>query len=570
MENSEVAALLAETALLMELGGENPFKIRSYRKAADVIEAHDGDLAALHREGRLQSLSGIGKGIAGDLGGLLDEGALAVLEELKARVPPGLVEMTRIRGLGPVRVRAIHQALGVASLGELEYACLENRLASLKGFGLKSQQKLLVEINLLKSYAGRFHIHYALAALDEAAGHLGRTAGVRAAAFSGEARRRLETVGGGALVAAADEPATALDAFLASGAAVEVQERSAALARVALRGGFSVDVAIVPPRDFAARLLWTTGSPGHLAALRARAGDKGLELGEGGLFHGGKRVPADAESAVYEALGLAFIPPELREGAGEVEAAAAGGLPTLVERGDLRGVLHVHTTWSDGSETVATMARAAAEKGFEYLGIADHSRTASYAGGLSIEELHEQGQEIDELNRKGGAFRILHGVESDILPDGSLDYPGEVLENLDFVVASVHSSFHLDREAMTARLVRAVENPATSILGHPTGRLLLGREAYAVDMEAVLAAAARCRVMVEINANPHRLDLDWRWLARCRELGVRVCINPDAHGIPGLDDVDHGLGVARKGWLGRESVANTLPVQDLAALWRKK
>jgi DNA polymerase (family 10) len=350
----------------------------------------------------------------------------------------------------------------------------------------------------------------------------------------------------------------------------EVEEISVVRTRVWLAGGLPVLVLAASPDRFADVLLSATGSEGHLAELEQRAAGKGIMFEAGRLRTRDAGIPASSEEEIYAALDLPFIAPELREGRGEVAAAAAGEIPALIEGGDLRGVLHVHTDWSDGAETLETMAEAARERGYEYLGIADHSRSAGYAGGLSAERLAEQGAAISALNNKWKDFRILHGVESDILPDGSLDYDRKDLARLDFVVASVHGSFSQDRETMTRRIIAAMEDPMTRVLGHPTGRLLLGRDPYEVDMDAVLEAAARLGVMIEINANPYRLDLDWRHLPRCRELGIRILINPDAHGIDGLGDVDYGIGVARKGGLGKEMVANCLPVEELAALWKRE
>jgi DNA polymerase (family 10) len=291
---------------------------------------------------------------------------------------------------------------------------------------------------------------------------------------------------------------------------------------------------------------------------------------EQGVLGGASDFNAPDEAALYQALGLDWIPPELREGEGEVEAAAQGALPRLVEGSDLKGILHVHTTYSDGTCSVAQMAEAVRARGYTYLGISDHSRSAGYAGGLSIERLKKQGEEIRALNRKTEGFRILHGVESDILKDGSLDYPDEVLKELDFVIASVHSQLRMDEAAMTQRIIRAVRHPSTSMLGHPSGRLLLGREACMLDLEAVLNACAEEGVMVELNANPHRLDVDWRWLKTCIELGIPIAINPDAHRVEGLDDIRYGLGAARKGWLGPAGVANGLPAEELLERWRAR
>jgi len=584
MDNSEVAALLAETALLLELAGENPFKVRSYRKVSDLIADLDEEVEGIHRSGGLEALPGVGKGISSDLRGLFEEGTLAPLEELRAQVPPGLVEMTRIRGLGVKRIRAIHETLAITTMGELEYACLENRLVTLKGFGPKMQASVLDQIEALRRYARYFHIHNASSLVARAKSFLEGCAGVSSVHVAGAVRRCAEVVAGARLVAVTDRPADSLEAFCAYDAIQErgdgsddrvhvLDDRVHVLddhVHVVVEGGLPLEVIACREAERASKLLFATGSAGHLEEIARRADSEGFDIAAEGLRGEGRVVETGSENDIYSALGLGFVPPEMREGTGEVEAAAEGVIPRLVTREELRGVLHVHTRWSDGAETVAAMADACRERGYEYIGISDHSRSAWYAGGLSAGELIEQGERIAELNRSFDRFRILHGVESDILPDGSLDYADDVLSKLDFVIASVHSVFNMDMETMTARLIKAMENRATSVLGHPTGRLLLGREGYPVDIDALLEAAARLGVMIEINANPYRLDLDWRHLARCRELGIRLLINPDAHNIPGLDHVDFGLGVARKGGLDKNLVANTLPVEELAPLLARR
>lgn len=570
MNNSDVAALLAETALLLELSGANPFKVRSYRKVSDLIAELDQEAEGLYRSGELESLPGVGKGIAGELDDLFEKGALPVLEELRAIVPPGLVEMTRIRGLGVKRIRAIHEALHITTLGELEYACEENRLVVLKGFGPKMQAGVLEQIEILKAYARYFHIHNATHHALRAKAFLEDSPGVVSVELAGEVRRCAEIVTGACLVVATDRAAEVLDAFGAYGAIKEIGERAGDRIAVTLDGGLPLEVIACAPAERASTILFATGSREHLDGIAHRASATGETLTAEILRHDERIVAAATEEEIYSTLGLSHIPPEMREGLGEVEAAAEGAIPALVTHGDVRGLLHVHTRWSDGAETVAAMAQACVESGYEYVGISDHSRSAWYAGGLTAEELIDQGKEIAALNASTDRFTILHGVESDILPDGSLDYPAEVLGTLDFVIASVHSSFNMDRETMTARLITALENPATSVLGHPTGRLLLGREGYPLDMDAVLDAAARLGVMVEINANPYRLDLDWRHLDRCRELGIRVLVNPDAHNIAGLKHVEYGLGIARKGWLDKSLVANTFSVDQLQSLLRRE
>jgi DNA polymerase (family 10) len=543
MDNASIAEFLSRIALLLELKGENPFKIRSFGNAANTAESLEEKITDLHESGELTKVKGIGKGIAENIGEYIVRGSSELLDALEEEVPEGLVEMTRIRGLGPGRVKAIHDKLDVSSVGELEYACLENRLVELKGFGAKSQAAILKEIQFLKASASFFHLHYALHTLRECKEVLKDVDGVKEAAVAGQVRRFLEVVNTGSLVVAATDAEKVLVAFEQNPDIMNVSASEDGGCTALHRHGLPIELHVVEPDLFAFALFQATGSPAHVEQVKA--------------------APAESEEAIYKAAGLPYIPPELREGKGELEAE----IPDLVEVGDLRGILHVHTTYSDGNHSIREMADATRELGFEYLGITDHSRTAAYAGGLSVERLLAQGEEIKALNKRYRGFRILHGIESDILKDGSLDYPDEVLHELDFVIASVHSGFRMDRESMTERIVTAVRHPTTRILGHPTGRLLLGREGYDVDLEAVLEACREYGVMVEINANPHRLDLDWRWLEKCRERGILVPVNPDAHRIETIGDVRYGVGIARKGWLEARHVANTLSLDALLEHW---
>lgn len=552
MDNASVAELLARIALLMELKGENPFKIRSYRNASRTVGDLDDAVALLVERGELQKLKGIGKGINENIEELLKRGSSALLESLEAEVPEGLVDMTRIRGIGPGRVKKLHDALGIDTIGELEYACLENRLVELKGFGPRIQARLLEEIGLQKQYASFFHLHYALHTLEEAVELLRQDEGVLEAAVSGEARRFMEVVRSGVIVASSSDPEGVLDRFARHEGFFLDGSRSRGLLKAQHAFGLPLELHVVRPERFAQALLRTTGSEAHLRLME------------------GKGLPEEfkTEADAYKRIGLPYIPPELREGIDEIEAASKNSLPRLVEPKDVQGIIHVHTTYSDGGNTLEEMAAAAAKMGYRYLGVSDHSRTASYAGGLSIDELEKQGEEIRRLNGKLDGFKILHGVESDILKDGSLDYPDSLLSNLDFVIASVHSGFRMDEATMTERIIKAVRNPHTRILGHPTGRLLLGREPYAVDMGAVLKACAEEGVMVELNANPHRLDIDWRLLRECTRLGILVAVNPDAHSIHGLEDERYGIGTARKGGIEARQVVNCMATEELLARWR--
>ncbi len=550
-----VAAVLEELALLSELAGENPFKARAMAGAARTVLRLPEELEGLAARGELTAIPGIGKGIAALISETLASGHPAALAQLRATLPPGLLDLVQIPGLGPKRVRALWQQLGVTSLGELEYACRENRLLALQGFGPASQARIVAAIEFRRASADRHHISSGWAAAEDTAGALRRAAPEAAVAVAGDVRRCCEVVGDAVVVCAAAPPAELAGAL--AGALRDVTSEAGRL-RGRHENGVPVCVVSVPRASFGAALAWHTGSGRHLEQLAERARAGGLAFADGALADAsGRPVACPEERALYDRLGLAWIPPELREGDGEVAAAAASALPTLVEASDLLGAVHVHTTDSDGTASLDGMAEAAASLGWTLLGIADHSQVAAYAHGLDAARLRAQGEAIAARNAAGVTPRLLRGIEADILPDGALDLPEGV--PLDFVVASVHSSFSQSQEAQTARLVRAVGRGRCTILGHPTGRLLLAREGYRVDLEAVLQAAAASGAAVEINAHPFRLDLDWRWVRRALALGVPISIGPDAHEPAGLADVRWGVAIARKGWATPRDVLNARP-----------
>ncbi len=567
LERSRVAEILEEIGLLLELAGENPFKSRAYQNAARAVRGLDRDLEQLVRSGELKKIKGIGPAIAEKIATLVREGRLQYHENLKQQIPPGLLEWLEIPGLGPKKARAIHLALGISSLGELEHACRENRVRDLPGFGENSQRKILEGIERLKGRAGRFLqplVRREAARLLEI---VRRAPGVGRAEVAGSVRRCLETSKDIDLVASCDaDTAPVMESFATAAGVAEVTSRGPTRTSVRLAAGPAADLRVVPEASYPFALMYFTGSKAHNIALRARAQKRGLKLNEYALEReaDGTGVFCRDEAEIYGALDLPWIPPELREDAGEIEAAERGALPKLVEREDLKGILHVHSDWSDGVNTIEQLAEAARAMGLQYLGLCDHSRSAGYAGGLTIERVREQHAAIDELNaRYGRAFRILKGIEVDILPDGSLDYPDEVLASFEIVVASVHSRFNLSREEQTARMLQALENPFVDILGHPTGRLLLARDPYPLDLHRILDAAAQRGVAVEINAHPQRLDLDWVHLRYGIARGIKTAIDPDAHDIEGLQDIAYGVGMARKGWCTAEDVLNAWPLERL-------
>ncbi len=541
--------------MLSELAGENPFKARAMANAARAVLRIPGDIAEIASRGELTATPGIGKGIAAIIAEAIDKGEPAQLASLRAALPAGLPELLSLPGLGPKRIRTLWQELGVSTLGELEYACRENRLVTLTGFGAATQAKILAAIEFRRRAAQKHHISTAWSAADDVATALRRAAPGCDVAPAGEVRRFCEVVAEVVVVCSALPVAGAMEALAGVLEGLTESERGVGGRHP---GGPTVRVVITSPGAFGAALLWHTGSEKHLEQLARHGARHDVRLSDGALTdRPGKPVPCADESEVYRRLGLGFIPPELREGDGEVEAAVRGTLPSLVEERDVLGAVHVHTTDSDGTASLAEMAAAADGLGWSLLGIADHSQVAAYAHGLDGGRLRAQGEAIAAHNARGGRPLLLRGLEADILADGSLDLPEDAA--LDFVVASVHSSFRQGIEAQTSRLVRAVSRGRGTILGHPTGRLLLAREGYGVDLEAVLQAAAASGAAVEINAHPFRLDLDWRWVRRAVALGVPVSIGPDAHEPAGLADVRWGIGIARKGWATAKDVLNAVP-----------
>ncbi len=560
LDRKQVLAALEEIATLLELSGANPFKSRAFRNGARTLAAYEGDLAEGLASGELARLEGVGKGILTEVRALLETGQSPALEELRAQIPAGVVEMTRIPGLGPKRARTLYDKLGVESVAELEYACNENRLVQLDGFGPKTQKKILEGIDTLRRFAGRHLLSEAWTLAEELAGRVRALAGVQRVEIAGSIRRRKETIKDIDLLVTAEDPAS-VHAFLTSMDDVEeVIGSGETKSSVRLSSGINVDLRTVEDAQFPFALHYFTGSKDHNTRLRRRAKDRGLKLNEYGLFpvDGGDTLACASEDQLFRALDLHPIPPELREDRGEIEAAEKGELPRLIELDDLRGALHNHSTWSDGAHTIREMAEAARAMGLQYLGISDHSRSAFYAHGLSPEDVLRQHEEIDALNAGFDDFVVLKGIESDILPDGRLDYDDDILARFDFVVASVHGHFGLDPVKQTERCLRAVRNPFTTILGHPTGRLLLGRDGFEFDLDAVFEAAAEVDCAIEFNANPHRLDLDWRDIPRATRAGARISIGPDAHRREGLRDLRYGVAVGRKAWLTPAQVLNTL------------
>ncbi|WP_050631497.1 DNA polymerase/3'-5' exonuclease PolX [Bradyrhizobium viridifuturi] len=544
-----VASLLREYAQRTALRGGNPYRAKAYSRAADSLAALAIPLHVLVAEDRLTEIPGVGDAIADIITKLHKTGTHPSLEKLRKEILEGVLEMLAVPGLRPEKVLRLYKDLGITSLAELEAAAKDDRIKKAKGFGASLQTKILQNLAIAKSGEGRLHLHRAAALLAHAKASLRKSQPeLKRITIAGDFRRGCELVGDLTIVAEAPKGAKALKRSPADGLQIRLSDRE----------------------HFGAALLVATGSSAHIEQLQALAAEKGLRLDADGL-HKGRTLIAGDEADIYRALGLPFIDPELREGRGEIELALKGKLPKLVTDQDLRGILHCHTDASDGTETLDTMAKATRQRGFEYFGVADHSKSAHYAGGLSVEKIVEQHREADRLNKRFGKdFRILKGIESDILADGSLDYPDDVLDQFDFVVASIHGRFKLDRKAQTQRLLRAISDPHTTIIGHMTGRQLQRRPGYEIDIEKVLRACAKHDVVVEINAHPWRLDLDWRWHQAALEFGCMLSINPDAHSIPELDHTHWGVEMARKGGVPADRVLNAMTLAEITRYLRHK
>ena len=566
--NADIVDFLNRHGALMEIDGANPFRVRAMTNAASAIEELGVDAAALAAEGRLTEIEGIGKGVEELVTEFLHTGSARTHETLKGRIPEGLLDILRIPGLGVRKVRALHEGAGIESVEELERACRDGRLDRLGGFGAKTRENILAAIGRLREFGQSWLLHDASAQAEELCEALRALPATGRAAIAGSLRRCRETVRDIDIVAGSDDPAAVSAAFAGHRTVREVIARGSTRTTVRLHSGMQADLRIVSGDRFPALLHHFTGSRDHNVAMRSRALGRGMRLNEYGLFdRSGEAVPCAAEADLFAALELDFIPPELREGLGEVEAAAEGTLPGLIQAADIRGILHVHTTYSDGRDTVAEMAAAVRGRGYSFLGICDHSQSAGYVFGLKPEEVAEQHREIDAVNGIWEDFRVFKGIECDIRRDGSLDYDDGLLAQFDFVVAAVHNGMNLDERAQTARVIRALEHPSTRILAHPEGRILDRRQGWEIDMEAVIEAAADNGVALELNAQPNRLDLDWRWVRKARERGVRIAVNTDAHRIAHLDYIGLGVSMGRKGWLEAADVINTLEADAIADLW---
>ena len=566
MDKKQVAAILDEMGTLFELKGENPFKCRAFHNAARVIEALTQDLAGLVDSGNIRGIKGIGEHLAEIITDLVKSGKSKEYEQLKASLPEGLLQMVRIPGLGPKRIKVLYEKLKLKSISELKEACENHRLAKLEGFGEKTEENILKGIELLTKSSDKHLYPQAWESAEKMMTALQKLKEVKRCEVAGSLRRKKEIIGDIDIVVSAEERHREMifDVFVSNPEVQRIIARGETKSSVLLKAGINCDVRIVNDAEYPFALNYFTGSKEHNVEMRSRARAYGLSLNEYGFTRvegaAGKKVRSiprcKDESEIYASLDLAYVPPELRENMGEIEAAEKEQLPELIEDKDVRGTFHCHTNYSDGANTLEEMAEAARRLGWAYLGIADHSKVAAYAGGLSESKVKQQLKEIEKLNARLKNFRLFSGTEVDILPDGTLDYSDKLLASLDHVVASIHSKFKMTEAEATKRMIKAIKNRYVTMIGHPTGRLLLSREGYPINMVDVINAASDYGKAIEINAHPMRLDLDWRLVKYAKQKKVPIFINPDAHNTDGLRDVFYGVGIARKGWLEAKDVVN--------------
>lgn len=566
MKNLEIARMFQGIAQLLEVKGDNPFRIRAYQKAAQNLETLSSDIASMAQAGTLEEIPGIGADLAGKIREYLERGTIESYEKLRRESPEGVLNLMVVPGLGPKKARILSERLGVTTLDALEEACRGGKVRSLGGFGRKMEENLLKGIAVVREGRSRMSLGQALDLAEEVTAALKKVPGVRDVEAAGSLRRRKETVRDlDLLVTLKGESAKVMEVFTGLGTVAEVLARGATKSSVRTRDGFQMDLRVIDPESYGSALQYFTGSKTHNVHLREIAVKRGLKVNEYGVFDAksDRRKGGKTEEEVYRALGLPWIAPELREDTGEIEAAEAGRLPRILELEDLKGDLHAHTRRSDGAHPLGEVVAEAKRRGLAYIAITDHSKSLGIARGLDEKEVLDEKDEIDRLNRSRPGIRVLSGMEVDIRMDGSLDLEEKVLAQLDVVVASVHSGFKQPADDMTRRILKAVRNPHVDILGHPTGRLWGEREGYAFDLEAILQAAVESGVAVEINAYPKRLDLNDRGARRLRDLGGMVAVNTDTHVLKQMDHLPYGVSVARRAWIGPESVLNALPVERL-------
>ena len=567
MNNRQVADILYDIADMLEIKGEIIYKSLAYRRAADNILNLGRDINDVWRDSELREIPGVGEALAKKLDELLGTGRLGYYEGLKEEIPPGVVAMLAIPDVGPKTAKLLFEGLALMSVADVERAAREGKLRDLPGLGVKSEANILAGIEALHRRSDRIPLGTAWPVAREILGAL--RAGcppLQQATVAGSLRRMKATIGDIDLLVASDEPGAVMDCFVNLPMVEEVALRGSTKTSVILQNGLQVDLRVLEPARYGSLLQYFTGSQAHNVALRELSLDQGLSLSEYGFKRDGEEILCSDEEIVYGTLGLPWIPPELRENRGEIEAARHGKLPKLIEMSDIKGDLHIHTNWSDGVGSIAEMAEAARARGYQYAVISDHTQSLGVAGGLTPERLRKQRAEINRLNEQFGDFRLLQGAEVEIKADGSLDFPDEVLSELDVVVASIHSGLRQERERITSRLISAMRNPHVDVIGHPLGRILGQREASAVDMDTVLKVAVETGTILEVNAIPDRLDLDDAHIRRAVGMGVRLAVDSDAHNAAGLAAMEYGIAIARRGWAEAKDVANSLSLNKLLQL----
>ena len=572
MKQHEIASSFNQIADLLEVQGENPFRIRAYRRAAQNLESFTGDLEQLASAHRLKELSGIGEDLANKITEYLTTGTIAALDQLKRKVPRGVLELLEVPGIGPKTAKLLTEHLHISTIRQLEAAAKAHRLSALPGFQEKKEQNILKALEIVKRGRERMHLGVALPLANELLRFLQKIPGVTRVSTAGSLRRMKETIGDLDLLAASNSPARVMKAFCAASFCQRVLVSGTTKSSILTRDGLQVDLRVVEPASFGAALQYFTGSKEHNVKLRELAVRQGLKVNEYGVFktRSQTKIAGREEADVYKALGLTWMSPELREDNGELEASKTHHLPDLVETKDLRGDFHVHTNWSDGSDSLDTMVKGGASRGYQYIALCDHSQSLKVAHGMSVARLREQMTKIRAINAQSKRFRVLMGAEVDILTDGSMDYPNTVLAELDFVVGSIHSGFTQNEATLTRRMITAMHNPYVTLIAHPTGRLMGQREPYAINLEAVFQAAKETGTAMEINAYPKRLDLCDTAARRAKDVGVMLAISTDTHSVDQFEHMIFGLGVARRAWVEPRHLLNCFSLNQLLQWIAKK
>jgi len=568
MKNREISEIFEKIGDILEFKGDSSFRVNAYRKVARVLQDLTEDIEVIHQEGRLRSIPGVGEGIAKKIAEYLDTGKMTKYEKVRKGAPDELIRLLGIPGMGPKTVALVYQKLGIEDIESLEKAVQEGRLRDLPGLGARKEENILRGIKLMREAGKRISLGVALPLVERIVDDLKRRAKVSQVYPAGSLRRMKETVGDIDILATGTDGGRIIAAFTSGPGVRDVLASGETKGSIIAEAGIQVDLRVVPQVSYGSALQYFTGSKAHNIHLREIAKSRGMKISEYGIFRGGQRLGGEREEDIYSTLGLSFIPPELREDRGEIEAAQEGKIPGLVEGGQIKGDLHVHSKWSDGTASIEEIALKAREMGYEYIAICDHSQSLKFAGGVSVEDMYRKLEEIERINGKIEELRVLSGTEVDIKTDGSLDYPDELLERLDLVVAAVHTGFKQPEELITKRIVSGLENPNVDIIAHPTGRLISSREGYSVDLGKVFSVAAETGTALEINAYYDRLDLNDTNCRRAEEQGVTLSIGTDAHHIDQLWMMRLGVAVAKRGWLSPSDLLNTWPLERLLA-WLK-